>query len=159
MNLVESYYLPPGSCINCGGTQREIRDEHGGRRLEHILDTLRDLDDYGRVYLCESCIGAFARMLGFMTPVEATKAREQVVAMGAELDQARAAAVEAQAALEALDRFRGSLTIAEEPPAGAITEITTVDDELICEECPERGPFKNEQGRISHLRQKHGIEV
>lgn len=68
MNLVDSYTMTPGSCRLCSDAKTPV------------VDTLMDIDLNGfdgRLYICASCVGHLAGMIGWSSPERIEKVQKE----------------------------------------------------------------------------------
>jgi len=74
--------VSPGKCAICGhvGT-----NETGDRSPVYFIDIGLDVDYYGRVYLCTTCVVQMGNVLGFTSPVETENHRTRLQEQESEL--------------------------------------------------------------------------
>lgn len=62
--LIDRYLLPPGACSICGNA--------AGR----AIDTLKEIDEFYRLFVCEQCVRHMAGMIGLVDEQQVKDAHE-----------------------------------------------------------------------------------
>lgn len=137
--LIDRYMMPPGACSICGNAE--------GR----AIDTLREIDEFFRVYVCEQCVRHMAGMVGMVDgdlllagQSEAEAARREIAALTEKLAAARD-------------------TVRSMQVAGFVDDpmLTGIDagEEHVCEQCGFTAATGRALGQHKRIHSKQEVKV
>lgn len=153
VQLLEAPVVSPGMCILCG------KSEHP----DGFADPRLDFEYYGTLYLCGDCVGDFARLFGWLHPMQARALAMKYDELSKELEIHREALLNLEASVEHLTNYRmlrSTITGTEfsdgmdttpissdsettDAPSGSIIEFPGADSSAesdVSEPAPEQGP-------------------